>query len=314
MTRKLVQVAAAVITRPDGTFLLGQRAPDTFYAGYWEFPGGKVEPGESPREALVRELEEELGITVDAAWPWIVREHEYEHAHVRLHFFEVPRWHGELSDRIHSALAWQHIGAVSVAPMLPANGPVLASLALPREYAITHAWQIGVAAQLAALDNALARGLRLIQVREAALPEDARRAFTREAIARAHAHGARVLVNDGIEAAASGADGVHLSAANLMRCTARPALPPGALLAASCHTREELEHAARIGCDFAVAGPVLPTPTHPEQPGIGWPAFAQLAHGLPMPVYALGGVTRADLDAARAANAHGIAGIRGCWT
>ena len=78
MSRKIVDVAAAVITRPDGSFLLGQRAPGTFYAGHWEFPGGKVEPGETPREALIRELHEELGLNVDAAWPWIMREHEYE--------------------------------------------------------------------------------------------------------------------------------------------------------------------------------------------------------------------------------------------
>jgi mutator protein MutT len=89
MSRKIVDVAAAVITRPDGSFLLGQRAPGTFYPGYWEFPGGKVEPGETPREALIRELHEELGLNVDAAWPWIMREHEYEHAHVRLHFFTL---------------------------------------------------------------------------------------------------------------------------------------------------------------------------------------------------------------------------------
>ena len=87
--KKIVHVAAAVITRPDGSFLLGQRAPDTFYPGYWEFPGGKVEPGETPRDALVRELDEELGMQVDTAYPWITREHVYEHAHVSLHFFKV---------------------------------------------------------------------------------------------------------------------------------------------------------------------------------------------------------------------------------
>ena len=160
MNRKIVDVAAAVITRPDGSFLLGQRAPGTFYPGYWEFPGGKVEPGESPRQALIRELHEELGLRVQTAWPWITREHQYEHAHVRLHFFRVPHWSGEITDHIHSALSWQRIDAMKVSPMLPANGPVLAALALPHEYAITHAWQIGAEAQLAQIDAALARGSR----------------------------------------------------------------------------------------------------------------------------------------------------------
>lgn len=311
MRRKIVEVAAAVIVRPDGSFLLGQRAPGTFYSGYWEFPGGKVEPGESPREALVRELREELGIRVDTTWPWIVREHEYEHAHVRLHFFEVPRWSGELQDHIHSALSWQRIDELGVAPMLPANGPVLAALALPRRYAITRAWQIGVAAQLERLDAALARGLRLIQVREAALDAGARRAFATQVVARAHACGARVLINgDGELAQASGADGVHLPAAQLAQLRTRPAL---SLVAASCHTRGELEHAAALGLDFAVLGPLRATSTHPGQAWLGWSNFAALAATLPLPVFALGGLDARDADDARAAGAHGIAAIRGAW-
>ena len=118
---KITQVAAAVLLRDDGSYLLGQRAADTFYPGYWEFPGGKVEAGESPRDALVRELREELGIEVVEAYPWIVREHQYEHAHVKLHFFRVTKWRGELRDNVHSALSWQLIGNSTVKPMLPAG-------------------------------------------------------------------------------------------------------------------------------------------------------------------------------------------------
>ena len=157
--KKIVHVAAAVITRPDGSFLLGQRAPDTFYPGYWEFPGGKVEPGETPRDALIRELDEELGMKVEVALPWITREHEYEHAHVSLHFFEVPAWRGDIHDKVHSALAWQHADAMDVGPMLPANGPILKALRLPRTMGITHAAEAGVNAQLAQLDEGVARRL-----------------------------------------------------------------------------------------------------------------------------------------------------------
>lgn len=311
MSRKIVDVAAAVITRPDGSFLLGQRAPGTFYPGYWEFPGGKVEPGETPREALIRELHEELGLRVETAWPWIMREHEYEHAHVRLHFFEVPHWSGELTDHIHSALSWQRIDSLTVSPMLPANGPVLASLALPHEYGITHAWQIGVEAQLAQLEQALARGLELIQVREATLDAAARRRFAAEVVAHAHAHGARVLINADAQLAAElGADGVHLTAAQAGSLAARPALP---LVGASCHTRSELERAAALGIDFAVLGPVRPTLTHPDRAALGWTAFAEFAAGLPLPVFALGGLGREHLDTARAAGAHGVAAMRAAW-
>jgi 8-oxo-dGTP diphosphatase len=308
---KLTEVAAAVILRPDGSFLLGQRAADTVYPGYWEFPGGKVEPGETPHQALVRELHEELEIDVVAATPWILREHVYEHAHVRLHFFRVTQWEGELRDRVHAALAWQRADELTVAPMLPANAPVLAALRLSDFYGITHAWQIGIDAQLAALDTALARGLKLVQLREAALPEAARESFVAAAVARCQSHGAQVLVNgDAQLARAAGADGLHLPAAQLMALDRRPPFP---LVAASCHDRAELEQAARLGLDFAVLGPVAATATHPGQSGIGWPAFARLAGGLPLPAYAIGGLGMSDIAAAQAVGAQGVAAIRATW-
>lgn len=308
---KLTEVAAAVILRPDGSFLLGQRAADTFYPGYWEFPGGKVEPGETPHQALVRELREELEIDVVAATPWIVREHVYEHAHVRLHFFRVTQWAGELRDHVHAALAWQQAEALTVSPMLPANAPVLAALQLPDFYAITHAWEIGADAQLAALEQALARGLKLVQLREAAFPAPERRAFVAAAVALCHRHGARALVNDDMALArATGADGVHLPAMRLMALDERP---PFACVAASCHHRVELEQAARLGLDCVVLGPVAATASHPGQPGMGWPAFRDLAANLPLPVYAIGGLSVADIAAAQAAGAQGIAAIRAAW-
>ncbi len=308
----LTQVAAAVIERPDGSFLLGQRGPDTFYTGYWEFPGGKVEAGETPHDALVRELHEELEIEVLRATPWIVREHVYEHAHVRLNFFRVDRWRGELRDHVHSALSWQQPGATNVAPMLPANAPVLAALALPGFYGITHAAEIGVEAQLAALESALSGGLRLVQLREPGLVPEARADFADAANALCRSAGAQLLINGDPELARRvGAAGIHLSAAQLGATSARPDFP---LVGASCHTRAELEQAAGLGLDFAVVGAVKPTASHPGRTAIGWEAFARLAAGLPLPVYALGGLDRADMAAAREAGAHGIAAIRGAWT
>lgn len=309
--KKIVDVAAGVITRPDGSFLLGQRAPGTFYPGYWEFPGGKVEPGETPAAALVRELDEELGIRVHALNPWLMREHHYEHAHVRLHFFEVHDWSGEVNDHVHSALAWQWADRLEVAPMLPANGPILKALRLPRTMGITHAGEIGAAAQLAALDAALSAGLRLVQVREPLLDEDERGAFAVEVVRRAHAAGALVVINgDEALARACGADGVHLRAAQLAALAARPDLP---WVGASCHSRTELERAAALELDYAVLGAVRETPTHPGQAALGWDGFGRLAAELPIPVLALGGVAPADMSAARASGAHGIAAIRGAW-
>ena len=310
--KKIVHVAAAVITRPDGSFLVGQRAADTFYPGYWEFPGGKVEAGETPREALIRDLNEELDMEVDMAWPWLTREHVYEHAHVNLHFFEVPAWHGEIRDRVHAALSWQHANAMNVAPMLPANGPILKALRLPRIMGITHAGEIGIDAQLAQLDNALAGGLHLVQIREPDLVPSERDAFALAVVERCRRAGAIVLVNGDVELARRvGADGVHLPGHLLMALESRPDFE---WVGAACHSRAELEKAARLELDYALVGAVKPTLTHPERPALGWETFSQMVRTLPLPVFALGGLTPEDLNAAKAAGAHGIAAIRAIWT
>lgn len=309
--RKITEVAAAVLLRPDGSFLLGQRAPGTFYPGYWEFPGGKVEPGETPRAALVRELAEELEIAVREAHPWVLREFEYEHAHVRLHFFRVTAWEGELRDHVHAALEWQRPGATTVAPMLPANAPILKALQLPDFYAITRAAQVGIPRQLADLQATLAGGLRLVQLREPDLAPPDRADFFRRAVALCHGAGAKVLVNGTAdEARAAGADGLHLPARALVAAGTRPDFE---WVGASCHDGAELKKAAALGLDFAVLGPVLPTASHPGAPGLGWARFRTLAGRCPLPVYALGGLARADGGEALAAGAQGIAAIRAAW-
>jgi 8-oxo-dGTP diphosphatase len=308
---KKVEVAAAVIERPDGTFLLGRRPPNGIYSGWWEFPGGKVEIGETPHQALVRELQEELGIDVECAYPWIMREHAYEHAHVRLHFFRVTEWQGELRDLQHDQLSWQLADDVFVAPVLPANAPVFAGLRLPLQYGITHASEIGAEAQLEKLQRALSLGLRLVQLREAGLPEEARARFVNEAVEMCHAQGARVLVNGDIELARKArADGVHFSAMQLRALEERPGFE---LVAASCHTPEELRHAAWLELDFVAVGAVQPTLSHPGRTSLGWEKFAALVKDFPLPVYALGGLSPKDMESARRNGAHGIAAIRSIW-
>jgi len=300
----VVEVAAAVIQRADGAFLLAQRPAGKVYAGYWEFPGGKVEAGEPPERALVRELHEEIGIDACTAYPWLTRVYPYPHATVRLNFFRVTAWKGDPHPREEQAIAWQRFGTPLAEPMLPANAPVLAALALPHEYAITDAQTRGGAPMLERIRKRLAAGLKLVQVRDRELPE--REDFARSVLRLAHRHGARVLLSGG---PAIG-DGVHFTAAELMRLDARPA---GMLAAASCHTAEELRRAMDLEMDFAVLGPVQPTSSHPGAQPLGWDGFARLARGASIPVYAIGGMQRSNLEAAWRAGAHGLAMISGAW-
>ena len=118
-----IDVVVGILMKPNGDVLLGQRPEGKPYAGYWEFPGGKVEAGEALFAALQREFVEELGLHVDSAEEWCGVEHVYEHAHVRLHFFISRAWRGEAQSLEGQAFAWQ--GTVGVAPLLPATIPLL---------------------------------------------------------------------------------------------------------------------------------------------------------------------------------------------
>ncbi|HUF82437.1 MAG TPA: Nudix family hydrolase [Burkholderiales bacterium] len=307
-----IEVVAAVLSQDDGRFLLGQRPAGKVYAGYWEFPGGKIEPGEAPPAALRRELHEELGIEVERAYPWLTRDYDYAHAAVRLRFFRVVRWSGTLHGRENQRFAWQYPDAISVDPLLPANAPILRALRLPAVYAITRAAELGERNFLSRLERALAGGLKLVQVREKSLSGEKLLQFAAEVVRLARPHGARVLVNgDAGVARQAGADGVHLTSAQLRQLDRRPAAD---LVGASCHDAGELARAGALGVDFVVLGPVLPTPSHPEAAGIGWNALAALLQDCPLPAYALGGLDPADLEKAHQCGAHGIGMMRAAWS
>ena len=132
--RSAVEVAVGVLVRADGAFLLTSRPAGKAYAGYWEFPGGKLEAGESVEQALRRELDEELGITIGEAQPWKTEMVDYPHALVRLHFCKVFAWTGELQMREAQSFAWQQL-PVTVTPVLPGTLPVLEWFSAERQHA-----------------------------------------------------------------------------------------------------------------------------------------------------------------------------------
>ncbi len=307
-----LEVVAGILVRPDGKVLLASRPEGRAYAGYWEFPGGKVEPGETLHAALARELHEELGIVVTAMHRWITRVFVYPHATVRLNFFRIYAWHGEPHPQEQQTFSWQAPDAVEVSPLLPANFAVLRALTLPPVYAISHAGALGVEFFLARLDHALRQGLRLIQLRDKEMAETDRLQLAREVVKRTRPFGARVLLNGSVELAhAAGVDGIHLDAAHLAQLNERPEVD---WVGASCHNPAELARAAEIGADFALLSPVLPTLTHPGAATLGWETFSIWAAASPIPVYGLGGLTAADVNLALSHGAHGVALLRAAWT
>lgn len=309
MTQVITDVAVAIFLRPDGTFLLSSRPEGKPYPGYWEFPGGKLEPGESVYDALVRELIEELNVTITRATPWFTFIMRYTHATVRLHCWRVHSWTGEMHGREGQQFEWQRIESLSVSPTLPGCVPIFNALSLPAIYAITNAQEAGIENYLAQLEAQLASGLRLVQVREKHMTDGQRADFARRVVSLVRPAGARVLINADAELArAVGADGVHLTGARLATCLERPPFP---LVGASTHSRAEIDRAGALGLDFVVLGPLKATRSHPAAVPLGWEAFSAIADGASLPVYALGGLVAADMADAVACGAHGIAGQRG---
>jgi len=318
---KLVEVAAAVLQRPDGSFLLAQRPSDKIWAGYWEFPGGKLESGETAYHALVRELKEELGITVETAYTWLTRVFTYPHATVRLRFFRVTAWSGELHPHEGQVFSWERSPSlnlprrereqVSVSPVLPANAPILRALSLPPLYAISNVQELGEEEFLRRFRLALENGLRLVQLREKTLSHKDYRNLALRVLHLAHVYGAKVLFNADVALAKElGADGAHLTGAQLFQLEERPDVD---LCGASCHSSEELRRAEALGCDFALLSPVLPTRSHPDAPHLEWEGFAKISAGTSIPVYALGGLEMADMEAAWRHGAHGVSLLRQAW-
>lgn len=237
--RKVTEVAVGVLLRADGAVLLADRPAGKAYAGYWEFPGGKVETGETVAEALARELREEIGIAIGPSTPWVTFEFDYPHAYVRLHFERVYAWQGTPHAHEGQRLAFCRLDETAPAPLLPAAIPAM-------------------------------RWLRLPDV---------------------------IGLDDG-----------GLAGAQIVSCAAlrgRDARPDVQWAGAFIETRADIERAARLGCDFAVAGPVRAAAGAERSP-LGWDGFAALVRDTPLPVYAYGGVTAANILEARACGAHGI--------
>ncbi len=306
-----IHVMAAVITDARGRILLARRTEGRDLAGRWEFPGGKREPGESPEDALVRELREELGIEAQVGEHLISVPQQYPDKRLRLEVRHLVGWKGTPRGHEGQALAWVTPDKLMRYAMPPADRPVVAALLHPDRYLVTPE-PTDVAAWLTSLERALTQGIRRVQVRARSLSGDAWESLARQAVARCQAAGAEVLLNGDIDLARTLGVGVHLRAFQLADLVFRP-LPEDTLVAASCHTAAELRQAEALACDFAVVGSVFPTETHPGGDPLGWPGFAGLRENVSLPMYAIGGLQVADIPHARQQGAQGIAAIRGLW-
>lgn len=306
-----IRVAAGVLRRADGRVFATHRLPGRHLAGEWEFPGGKLESGESARGALERELREEIGVEVLDARPLIRFPCDYPDRRVLLEVFEVTGWRGRPHGREGQAIEWLELDDLRRRKLVKGAVPILGAIELPSLYLVTPEPGADFESKLR---ERLDAGVRLVQLRAKSMGGDALHRLARRASELAERSGARLFLNGDPETArAAGAHGVHLTSRALAGLAERPSWS-GLGLAASCHDADELARARSLGVDFAVLSPVRATPGHPDARPIGWEGFSRLVERVDFPVFALGGLTSADLAEAWSAGAQGIAAIRGLWT
>lgn len=313
MPEQRLHIAVGVVSNRTGdSVLIARRRPGSNQGGLWEFPGGKRHPGEGRLEAVRRELDEEIGIRVDAARPLLCFDYDYPGRPVTLDVWAIDAWGGTPRGREGQPIRWVNPEELDPAQFPAANHRIIKAVTLPPIYFITPDADDYGQAFLDRFEAILRTGVRLVRFRSRNLAGDARRRVLASAAALCAGRDCILLGSDLAEARdTAGIRGLHLTSHELMRLEERPA--GAAWVAASCHSREELQQAGRLELDFCVLSPVQPTVSHPEGGALGWERFAELAGVASLPVYALGGLAPGDLEKARLHGAHGVAMISALW-
>lgn len=307
-----IQVVAAVLRDREGRVLIAERPAGKPLAGFWEFPGGKLEPGEPAFDALERELQEELGIRVRHAYRLLRFVHRYPEREVELDVWRVTTWEGTPASQEGQQLGWVSPEDLKDWQLLPADEPIVAALKLPPLMLVTpdpdHESRF-----LDKLQRSLKAGVDLVQFRAPSMEAERFDNLALSVLSLCRDHGARVVLNTTPEQARMlHADGLHLSQRQSRLLD--PGLWDGSLrLGISCHSARELRSALEFSPDYVCIGPVQASATHPDTPPLGWQVFAELAAASSVPVYAIGGLDLKDLQTARSHGAHGIAAIRSLW-
>lgn len=300
-----LHVAVGVVRDGNGKILITQRAKHAHQGGLWEFPGGKLEAGEPVQQALARELAEEVGIEVQAASPLIRINHDYGDRHVLLDVWNVTAFAGQARGCEGQAMRWIDAEQLQEFSFPAANLPIIAAAQLPHYYAILEGRS---AAEV--LDNCrwiLTAGIKLLQFRVKSLPVADLQTVFEQVSEQCRRQQVRLLINSDLPIDTGQADGLHLSSRALLTCAKKPA--GYRWVAASCHNLLELRRVEMLGLDFAVLAPIQATASHPGAAALGWGVMTDMLEHINLPVFALGGLDRLDLERALAAGAQGIAGI-----
>lgn len=315
MHTEVIHVALATIVNNNNEVLISQRAPEAHLGGFWEFPGGKLGSGESVQHALLRELDEELGICATSYRPLIKVIHRYGDKTVLLDVWKVDTYSGKPIGREGQAIQWQKVEQLAPAEFPAANAAIIQALNLPEHYLITGKFD-SIDEFERRLGSAIDCGIRLAQLRLThdwlqSVDEKYAIQVIRRVTALCEHAGVRLMFNlpDELQQVINPSC-LHLNSRKLQKYRQRPDCD---YLSVSCHTVQEMLDAEALGVDFMVVSPVQATATHPEITPLGWEKFAAMTAQVSVPVYALGGVCRDDTEKAWSAGAQGIAAIGALW-
>jgi 8-oxo-dGTP diphosphatase len=312
MSNPAIQVAAGVVVNPQGQILVAKRPQEKHQGGLWEFPGGKIEAGESAHEALARELHEEVGIRITVSEPLITIKHSYPDKTVCLRVLRVTQFNGKAWGREGQDVAWVPPADLLNLDFPAANKPIVAAARLPQRLMITGAFDTETEF-LHRLQQGLKHQVGMVQFRAPWLNQEDYVHLARKAHAVCRSHGIPLVANCPLEAFQKvRCEGLHLPSAALRQASVRP-VTKSVWLSAACHDFAEIQQAQSLGVDFVSLSPVQSTTTHPDQPAIGWERFQDMVEQAALPVYALGGIQEEDLARATAAGAQGIAAVGAFW-
>lgn len=309
----VVHVAVAVIVNDNGDILIQKRAKDTHQGGLWEFPGGKLEQLEQVVDALEREIQEELGITVKSTRPLIKITHHYGDRTVLLDVHRVNDWLHEPKPLEGQPLAWVRPDQLSDYPMPAADVPIVNAINLPSSYVITPPHIEDPATFLDNFNHLLEQGERLFLYRIKTLKDVSHQDLYTQMLALSQQYRAEIVIHETNRSTlASEKANLHLTEATLNQSKEKN--PSVDLLGVSCHSLDMILKAQALGADFAMLSPVNYTRSHPEKEPIGWEKFNEIVDQVNIPVYALGGMNKKDIETSWSHGAQGVAGISSWWT
>jgi 8-oxo-dGTP diphosphatase len=310
-----IHVAVGVIYNSNkDEVLITKRTANQHLAGYWEFPGGKVEENEDVITALSRELFEELGITISNVEKLTVVNYEYPDKKVLLDIWKVYEWSGVPTGKENQEIAWSKINQLNQFEFPEANKHIVQTLLLSPLYVISQESYDDYSRLLSIADKCFSEGLKLFQIRLKTRNNQEISKLINELAKSAKQYDAKLILN-GIpsDIHTYNIDGIHLKSKELKSYDCRP-ISEEYILGASCHNEDELFSASKLNVNYAFISPVLTTPSHPEKDGIGWDKFNEMRNKVRFPVYALGGMTPDDLRVAKYYGAYGVAMMGAIWS